>query len=169
MPNRSGAVAMAGFARYGVKEDNPDGTFMETYGLNLGGGNIGRESIVFGSNATLCCFELERPMGIIFEDVDGECVAVEIIEGSNASAAGVMVGDVLRMTSAVAVGKSTVEVGKLQVEPSLGMRKKGANRRALFVADGRPFDAVMDAVVSNAEEVDGTVSPTVALLLERRS
>ena len=171
MPNRSNpkTVAMAGFARYGVKEDNPDGTFMETYGLNLGGGNIGRESIVFGSNATLCCFELERPMGIIFEDVDGECVAVEIIEGSNASAAGVMVGDVLRMTSAVAVGKSTVEVGKLQVEPSLGMRKKGANRRALFVADGRPFDAVMDAVVSNAEEVDGTVSPTVALLLERRS
>ena len=46
-------MAMAGFARYGVKEDNPDGTFMETYGLNLGGGNIGRESIVFGADATL--------------------------------------------------------------------------------------------------------------------
>ena len=169
-PNRpAGAVAMAGFARYGVKEDNPDGTFMETYGLNLGGGNIGRESIVFGANATLLAFEIERPLGIVLEDVDGECVAVEIIEGSNASAAGVMIGDVLRMTSAVAVGKSTVEVGKLQVEPSLGMRKKGANRRALFVADRMPFDAVMDAVVSNAEEVDGTVSPTVALLLERRS
>mmetsp|Transcript_2792 Transcript_2792/g.10355 ORF Transcript_2792/g.10355 Transcript_2792/m.10355 type:complete len:205 (-) Transcript_2792:433-1047(-) len=167
--NRSGAVAMAGFARYGVKEDNPDGTFMETYGLNLGGGNIGRESIVFGADATLLAFEVERPMGIVFEDVNGECVAVEIIEGSNAFAAGVMVGDVLRMTSAVAVGKSTVEVGKLQVEPSLGMKKKGANRRALFVADRRPFDAVMDAVVSNAEDVDGTVSPTVALLLERRS
>ena len=41
----SRTVAMAGFNRYGVKEVNPsDGTFMETYGLNLGGGNISRST-----------------------------------------------------------------------------------------------------------------------------
>ena len=163
-------MAMAGFNRYGVKEDNPnDGTFMETYGLNLGGGNISRETLTYGADATLVALEITRPLGIVFEDVNGECVAVEVIEGSNASTAGVIFGDVLRMTSAVAIGKSTVTVGNLQVEPSLAMRKKGVNRKAVFVCDGRPFNAVMDAIVSNAEEVDGEASPTVALLLERRS
>ena len=45
---------MAGFNRYGVKEDNPrDGTFMEAYGLNLGGGNISRETLTYGADATL--------------------------------------------------------------------------------------------------------------------
>ena len=163
-------MAMAGFNRYGVKEDNPsDGTFMETYGLNLGGGNISRETLTYGADATLVALEVMRPLGIVFEDVNGECVAVEVIEGSNVSTAGVTVGDVLRMTSAVAIGKSTVTVGNLQVEPSLAMRKKGVNRKAVFVCDGRPFNAVMDAIVSNAEEVDGEAPPTVALLLERRS
>ena len=122
---------MAGFNRYGVKEDNPrDGTFMETYGLNLGGGNISRETLTYGADATLVALEVTRPLGIVFEDVNGECVAVEVIEGSNASTAGVIVGDVLRMTSAVAIGKSTVTVGNLQVEPSLAMRKKGVEPKS---------------------------------------
>lgn len=89
------------------------------------------------------------------------------MEGSNAEAAGVKVGDILRMTSAVAVGKSRVEVGKWQVEPSTDMRKKGNNRRAYFVADDATFPAVMDAIVSNGEEVDGEEATTVSLLLER--
>ena len=97
----------------------------------------------------------------------GRCVAVEIVEGSNAEAAGVKVGDILRMTSAVAVGKSRVEVGKWQVEPSTDMRKKGNNRRAYFVADDATFPAVMDAIISNGEEVDGEEATTVSLLLER--
>lgn len=43
----------------------------------------------------------------MFEEVDGKVVAVELVEGSNAEEAGVKVGDVLRMTSAVAVGRGT--------------------------------------------------------------
>ena len=160
---------MAGFNRYGVKEDNPsDGTFMETYGLNLGGGNISRETLTYGADATLVALEVTRPLGIVFEQVEGKgVVAVELVEGSNAAAAGARAGDVLRLTTAVAKGKSTVKVGKWQVEPSVDMRSRGANRAAYFACDGRSFDAVMDAVVSNGEEVDGVASPTVSLLLER--
>lgn len=163
------SVLAAGFNRYGTREDGPTpGSFMETYGLDLGGGTIARETLTFPPDSTAVALEVARPLGVVFEDVgDGRCTAVEILEGSNAAAAGVAVGDVLRLTSAVAAGKSTVEVGKFQVEPSLGMRKKGANRRACFCADGQSFAATMDAVVSNGEDVDGDVAETVALLLER--
>ena len=37
-------IKAGGFVRYGAKEEvGTDGSFMETYGLALGGGNIGRE------------------------------------------------------------------------------------------------------------------------------
>ena len=94
-------------------------------------------------------------------------VAVEVVPDSNAAEAGVLPGDVLRMCSAVAKGKSTVTVGKFAVEPSLGMRKQSANRAACFCADGVPFPNCMDAIVSNGEEIDGVASATASLLLER--
>ena len=164
---RSPSAANA-WVRYGVREESgSDGAFQETYGLDLGG-TVGRETLTFPAGTSAVAFEIPRPLGIVFEDLgDGTTTAVEIVPGSNAEAAGVRVGDVLRLVSAVAVGKSTVEVGKFQVEPSLGMRKQGSNRRAYFLADGRPFAAVMDAVVSNAEPVDGVAAETVALLLQR--
>ena len=111
--------------------------------------------------------QIARPLGIVFEDVGGACVAVEVVPGSNAADAGVLPGDVLRMCSAVAKGKSTVTVGKFAVEPSLGMRKQSANRAACFCADGVPFPNCMDAIVSNGEEIDGVASATASLLLER--
>ena len=166
---RSPSAANA-WVRYGVREESgSDGAFQETYGLDLGG-TVGRETLTFPAGTSAVAFEIPRPLGIVFEDLgDGATTAVEIVPGSNAEAAGVRVGDVLRLVSAVAVGKSTVEVGTFQVEPSLGMRKQGSNRRAYFLADGRPFAAAMDAVVSNAELVDGVAAETVALLLSGRS
>ena len=62
-------------------------------------------------------------------------------------------------------------MGKFQVEPSLAIRKQGAAVRAYFVADGRPFSQVMDAIVSNGNPVDtpeGQVElQDVSLVLER--
>jgi len=166
-------VTAGGFVRYGVREDPSPGDtsvgFLETYGLDLGGGSIQRETLKFGVGSQAVALEIARPLGIVFEDVGGKCVAVEVVPGSNAADAGVLPGDVLRMCSAVAKGKSTVTVGKFAVEPSLGMRKQGANRPACFCADGVPFQNCMDAVVSNGEEVDGVASATASLLLERPS
>lgn len=164
-------VTAGGFVRYGVREDPTPGDtsvgFLETYGLDLGDGAIQRETLKFGVGSQAVALEIARPLGIVFEDVGGKCVAVEVVPGSNAADAGVSPGDVLRMCSAVAKGKSTVTVGKFAVEPSLGMRKQGANRRACFCADGVPFPNCMDAVVSNGEEVNGVASATASLLLER--
>ena len=171
-PSRNLAVRVtAGFVRYGVREDpSPEDTsvgFLETYGLDLGGGAIQRETLKFGAGSQAVALEIARPLGIVFEDVGGKCVAVEVVPGSNAADAGVLPGDVLRMCSAVAKGKSTVTVGKFAVEPSLGMRKQSANRAACFCADGVPFPNCMDAIVSNGEEIDGVASATASLLLER--
>ena len=64
------------------------------------------------------------------------------------------------------MGKSKVTVKKWAVEPSLDMRKKGDNRRAYFVAEeGVGFDAVMSAIVSNAQPVDGEEAAAVGLSL----
>jgi hypothetical protein len=141
--------------------------FLETYGLDLGGGAIQRETLKFGVGSQAVALQIARPLGIVFEDVGGACVAVEVVPDSNAADAGVLPGDVLRMCSAVAKGKSTVTVGKFAVEPSLGMRKQSANRAACFCADGVPFPNCMDAIVSNGEEIDGVASATASLLLER--
>ena len=155
------------FSRYGVREEQPDGSFLETYGISIDG-NVGRETLRFAPGSVAVSLTIARPLGIVLEQVEGKgVVAVELVEGSNAAAAGARAGDVLRLTTAVAKGKSTVKVGKWQVEPSVDMRSRGANRAAYFACDGRSFDAVMDAVVSNGEEVDGVASPTVSLLLER--
>ena len=172
-PTRNLAVRVTagGFVRYGVREDPSPGDtsvgFLETYGLDLGGGAIQRETLKFGVGSQAVALQIARPLGIVFEDVGGACVAVEVVPDSNAADAGVLPGDVLRMCSAVAKGKSTVTVGKFAVEPSLGMRKQSANRAACFCADGVPFPNCMDAIVSNGEEIDGVASATASLLLER--
>jgi hypothetical protein len=165
-------VTAGGFVRYGVREDPSPGDgqtgFLETYGLDLGGGAIQRETLKFGVGSEAVALEIPRPLGIVFEESpDGKCVAVEVVPDSNAEKAGVKPGDILRMCSAVAVGKSKVTVGTFAVEPSLGMRKKSANKRACFVAEGVSFGNCVDAVVSNNEDVDGTISKTSSLLFER--
>jgi len=170
---RAAASSGSSWVRYGVREETgTTGAFQETYGLDLGG-STGRETLTFAAGSNAVSLQVTRPMGIVFEEVaaaDGKgvkIVAVEVIGGSNAEAAGVQAGDILRLTSAVAMGKSKVEVGNLQVEPSLAMRKQGVSRKAYFVADAQKFDSVMGAIQSNGEAVDGVYALTVALLLER--
>jgi len=125
---RAKSTVTAGFVKYGVREDPPPGDtsfgFLETYGLDLGGGSIQRETLKFGKGSVAVSLDVLRPLGIVFEDVNGKCVAVEVLDGSNAEKAGVKQGDTLRMCGAVAVGKSRVTVAKWAVEPSLDQRKR---------------------------------------------
>jgi len=151
---------------------------MQTFGFPLGGGKVGRELVRFREGAEAVAVELPRPLGIIFEEkkVDGMryCVVDELVEGGNAAVSGeVRVGDILRVTTAVAKGADKVSVGKFQVEPSLGQREKGGYSLAYFVADGQPFDRVMGALTSFANPIDAEEGPmevpSVSLLLERRA
>ena len=103
MPARAD-VNDGGFLKYGVREELDGGDFMETYGLALGAGNVGRETLTFAAGTQPVALRVPRPLGVVFEEVDGRVVAVELVPESNAEEAGVQVGDVLRMTSAVAVG-----------------------------------------------------------------
>ena len=87
-------------ARYGVREDTPDGGCMETYGFDLGGGKVGKETYKFRSGSKLVPLCIERPLGIVFEQKEFNgmqvCQVDELVPGSNAEKAGVEVGDVLR-------------------------------------------------------------------------
>lgn len=82
------------------------------YSFDLGGPSAAHQTFTFHANAEVLPLSIERPLGIVFEEkeVDGVklCVAVEVLEGSNAAAAGVNVGDVLKCTTAVFTVKGKV-------------------------------------------------------------
>ena len=153
------SVLAAGFNRYGTREDGPTpGSFMETYGLDLGGGTIARETLTFPRDSAAVALEVARPSAS--SSRTSATGGAPRWRSSRGPTPPPRRGGRRRPEAHVrgAAGKSTVEVGKFQVEPSLGMRKKGANRRACFCADGQSFAATMDAVVSNGEDVDGDVA-----------
>ena len=169
------AFTTKGWVRYGVRDDIPGG-FTETYGLDLGaGGGIARETFkVTTASSALVPVIVTRPMGMTLEEEKRAdttaitlCVVVDVAAGSNADAAGVKVGDILRGTSAVLKGKSKVKTEKWAVEPSLDQRVQMPNVRAAFVADAQPFERIMGALVSNGDEVNGVVAESCALLFER--
>lgn len=59
------AAGEGGFARYGVREEvGTDGGFMETYGLSLGGGNVGRETLTFAPNSQAVSLVVRRPLSV---------------------------------------------------------------------------------------------------------
>mmetsp|Transcript_7675 Transcript_7675/g.25421 ORF Transcript_7675/g.25421 Transcript_7675/m.25421 type:complete len:190 (-) Transcript_7675:63-632(-) len=151
----------AKFVRFGVLESTSEGC-QQQFGVELDGKQV-KQIVKMAAGSEPVPLTLERPLGIVFEAKDGACVVDELVEGGNAAAAGVLVGDVLRLVTAVAPGESKVTVGDFQVEPSMDMRSQAPAVRALFDADGQPFNRTMDAIVSNA---DAGISH-VALLLER--
>ena len=129
-------VTAGGFVRYGVREDPSPGDtsvgFLETYGLDLGGGAIQRETLKFGVGSQAVALQIARPLGIVFEDVGGACVVVEVVPDSNAADAGVLPGDVLRMCSAVAKGKSTRRWASSRSSPRSGCGSKRQPRGVLL-------------------------------------
>lgn len=86
---------------------------------------------------------------------------------SNAEKAGVRVGDVLRLCTAVVEYRDKADTLSYYTSPP-----PARNRRALLVTDAQPFQKVMKALISNSQEVDmpdGTknVFQEVPLVFER--
>merc|ERR1719271_2358616 len=109
-----------------------------------------------GDTSSLGVVELPLPMGMIFEESEvaqGKFEIVEVVPGSNAEAAGVQPGDLLRATTAMAVNwKASME------EANTGFIEADA-------FGGKP--GLLPALSSNGADQDG---PGVAtLVIERRS
>jgi len=117
------------------------------------------------------CVELERPLGIVFEQrlkgVTTEIFVDEVVEGGNAARAGVRPGDVLRLTTAVFLVSAAIDVTTWLNPPSK------RNVKAYLECDGKSFDKVMDAIASHSVQIDTPEGKqdvnTVGLVLERAS
>ncbi|KAJ1452678.1 hypothetical protein M885DRAFT_568315 [Pelagophyceae sp. CCMP2097] len=97
-------------------------------------------------------FDVPMPCGLVLEDADGEVVVAETLDGSNARAAGLRPGDVLRATSAVR---------QQMVMPTWQLLGGGIGRprpfRFIFGTDlagppPRAFEDVLAAVASNRDD-----------------
>ena len=124
-----------------------------------------------GDTSSLGVVEVPLPMGMIFEESEaapGKFEVVEVVPGSNAEAAGVQPGDLLRATTAMAVNwKASMEEADTGFIEADAFGGKPGLQRALFNADGQTFDSLLTALSSNGADQDG---PGVAtLVVERRS
>uniref|UniRef100_A0A7S1V1G7 PDZ domain-containing protein n=1 Tax=Grammatophora oceanica TaxID=210454 RepID=A0A7S1V1G7_9STRA len=104
------------------------------------------------------------PLGMIFGESEvfpGAVCVDELAEGSNAEAAGVQVGDLLRACTAC---QTIMDTPAWQIlAGGIGMPK---TKRYMYSIDGRPFEEVMEALSSN--RMDPEQRPVV-LVLEKRN
>ena len=95
-------------------------------------------------------FEASLPIGMILGESEGfkATTAIdEVAEGSNAEAAGLRVGDLIRAFTACRV---EMEMPTWQIlAGGIGVPK---TKRFMYSADGRPFEEVMEAVASNRQD-----------------
>lgn len=108
-------------------------------------------------NSALATVQMPLPMGMVIEEsatLPGKVEVVEVTAGSNAEKAGVVVGDVLRGCTAMAVNIDKAAEEDVAFNALAGAAKPGL-QRAFYVADEMPFDETMKALTSNAEENGG--------------
>lgn len=158
----------------GVPEtERGSGKNVAYFSFDLGGTSPRQEKVVAkGSDAELMCFQVERPMGIYFEEKEywGQAVTYvdELVEGSNAEKAGLKAGDVLRICTAVFGVRAPADIGTMfGANPN-----KQVIAKALFDCDGQSYNKTMTALVSNENQVDtqdgGKADvPDVCLVVER--
>jgi len=157
----------------GVRETTTDGGFAETWAFDVGsprGPLTQRLACPAGQRLVPVCLPL--PLGIAFEGrpADGKyrIFVEEIVPGSNAAAADVKVGDVLRACTALFQVK-----GELNELGYFGNPPKTLSLPGVYVADDRSFDQAMAALKSNAAMMDGPDGrkqpvDSVCLLLQRQ-
>ena len=109
---------------------------------------------------------VEAPFGMVIEESEtypGKIEVIEVVEGSNTEKAGVLVGDILRGTTAMAldIQKSSEEDFGFSVGLS-----EGTKQRAFLPTDKKPFEMIMKALQSNALDNGGPGEAT--LVFERR-
>lgn len=115
-----------------------------------------------GKKSKIITIQAALPLGLILgesNEFPGLTTVDEINEGSNAELAGVMVGDLLRACTACQV---SMEMPTWQLMAGGIGRPKTS--RMMFSTDGKPFEEVMEALVSNKMDPKGR---HVWLVLER--
>ena len=118
------------------------------------------------SDSTLLCCRLDMPLGMLLEESEdddgskGAMVVAELIDEGSAKAGGVMVGDLLRATTAM-----TMRMSYPTWQLMMGGVGQPKMQKILFGAQGEPFEKVMAAIGSNAREQQG--NGQVVLVLER--
>ena len=164
------SVAAAGvIQRTGVDEPVPGGV-SRTFAVDIGGASPAKVSLKYPKDTTAVCIESARPLGLVFAQrvrgVTTEIYVDEIVDGSNAAAAGARVGDVLRLTTAVFLVSAPVDVTTWLNPPAK------RNVKAYYECDGKSFDNVMNAIASHSVEIDTPsgkqVVETVGMVFERQ-
>lgn len=154
----------------GTAEPTDDANVVRrTIAVDLGGATPASVGLPFASTGEAVCVELERPLGIVFEQrlkgVTTEIFVDEVVEGGNAARAGVRPGDVLRLTTAVFLVSAAIDVTTWLNPPSK------RNVKAFLECDGKSFDKVMDAIASHSVQIDTPNGKedvkTVGMVLER--
>lgn len=120
----------------------------------------------FGDDGAVSSVVVEPPFGMIIEEsanFPGKIEVIEIVPESNAEKVGIMVGDILRGTTAMAlnIAKASEEDAAFSVGFSEGKRQV-----AFLNTDRKPFETVMAALKSNAVSNGGPGE--ACLILERR-
>ncbi len=116
-----------------------------------------------GNRSKIIVVQAQLPLGLILgqsEDFPGLTTVDDIAEGSNGQSAGVKVGDILRACTACQV---SMEMPTWQLMAGGIGRPKTS--RMMFSTDGKVFEEVMDAIVSN--QMDPNERPAW-LVLERQ-
>lgn len=135
-----------------------------------GDGNVVVEQVDFppvmlGEDVSeIIALEASLPLGMILgehEKIVGAVQVDEILEGSNADLAGIIVGDILRACTACQV-TMTQPTWQL-IAGGIGQPK---TTRFMFSADKKPFEEIMDAIGSN--RMDPSEQP-LCLVMERKS
>ena len=119
---------------------------------------------VNGENSSfIYSVQADLPLGMILGEVDAMPVlrVDEIADDSNAAAAGIKVGDLLRACTAT---QTTMETPTWQLlAGGIGQPK---TKRFMYSADRRPFEEIMDAIASNRQDPKGRPAVLVFERLE---
>ena len=152
-PQRDASRRAAVVRRTGDDEPTQTaGVVRRAFAVDLGGATPAAVSLAFPLDADAVCFELTRPLGVVFEQrlsgATTEIFVDEVVENGAAAKAGVERGDVLRLCTAVFEVSAPVDVTTWLNPPA--KRKV----KAYYECDAKPFDKVMDALASHGVQID---------------
>lgn len=157
----------------GADEDIPNNSSVvnRSFAIDLGGQTPAMCSMRFPADSQAIAVACERPLGMFLEQrTEGARSVIfvdEISEGSNAAKAGIRVGDILRLTTAVFEVTAPVDITTWMNPPA--KRKV----RAYYTTDNKSFDAVMDAIASHSVQIDTPNGKEdvkeIGLVFERRA
>lgn len=116
-----------------------------------------------GIESNIIALQASLPLGVILgehETIPGITTVDEVVEGSNADAAGFRVGDLIRACTAC-----RVEMEQPMWQLIAGGIGRPKTMRFIFSTDYKPFEQVMDALGSNRMDPEGR---SVIVVVERQ-